>query len=123
MEKQSIIIIGHGSKSAEAIEDFNFIVDSTRKKTEDYEVYGAHMEIAKPSLEEVVAELSTAHARKIVVVPYFLFNGNHIKFDIPAKIKNLKEQYPHLEFKLGSPIGKEALMAEIMLKKALDTDI
>jgi len=75
------------------------------------------MELAEPSLEDVVANLSEKDILKVVVIPYFLFNGNHIKEDIPEKLDALKELYPAMEFSFGSPIGKEPLMADIMLKR------
>ena len=117
MKKHSVIVLGHGSKSDEAIEDFNYVVQTMREKTGNDNVFAAHMEMASPSLEEVVSEISTQEPAKVIILPYFLYNGNHIKKDIPSKIEILKEQYPNIEFVFGTPIGKEPLMAEIMLKK------
>lgn len=118
MQKQSIIILGHGSKSIHAIEDFNFIVEATKEKSENENVYGAHMELAKPSLEEVVAEISEKGISTIAILPYFLFNGNHIKMDIPKKILAIKKKYPKLNICFGTPIGKEPMMVDLMIKKA-----
>ncbi len=118
MQKQSIIILGHGSKSQEAVDDFNFVVDTLRTKTSGQNVFGAHMELAQPSLEEVVKNINPAEGSRIVVLPYFLFNGNHIKEDIPEKLVVLQKQYPQAEFVFGSPIGKEPMMADILLQQA-----
>lgn len=118
MEKQAVIILGHGSKSNDAIEDFDFIVQATREALNNEGVYGAHMELAEPSLENLVKKISNNRdVNKLAIVPYFLFNGNHIKKDIPAKIEKLKEQFPHIQFKLASPIGKELLMVDLLKKK------
>ncbi|MDA3892511.1 MAG: CbiX/SirB N-terminal domain-containing protein [Salinivirgaceae bacterium] len=115
--QQSVIILGHGSKSKDAIEDFNYVVESTKVKSGIEQVYGAHMELAEPSLENVVSELYSSGQTKLVILPYFLFNGNHIKEDIPTIIKRLEEKYRGLEIVFGSPIGKEPMMADIMMKK------
>ncbi len=118
MQKQeAIVILGHGSKSNDAIEDFNFIVETTKTKSEHQNVYGAHMELASPTFEEKVNELATQGIEKIIVIPYFLFNGNHIKEDIPAKIQALKKQFPNVQIQFGNPIGKEPMMADLLLKK------
>lgn len=117
MQKQAVIILGHGSKSPQAVEDFNFIVELLREKLNGMSVYGAHMELAVPSLEEVAAEIAQTEVRKVLVIPYFLFNGNHIKHDIPEILAQLKEQHPQLHFEFGKPIGREPLMAEIMYRK------
>lgn len=120
MQKQSVVIIGHGSKSSQASEDFNFVVDLLKEKMDHNNVYAAHMELSKPSLEEVVENLAKEKVDVVTIIPYFLFNGNHIKEDIPEKINALKVQYPNITFKFGTPIGKEPLMADIMLKKVME---
>ncbi len=117
MQKQSVIILGHGSRSKQAKEDFDYVVELLKEKIQNEHVYGAHMELTIPSLEDVVEKISQFPIEKVSIIPYFLFNGNHIKIDIPEKIEALKKIYPQLTFQFGSPIGKEPLMAEIMYKK------
>ncbi|TLX77013.1 hypothetical protein E9993_04825 [Labilibacter sediminis] len=120
MQKQSVIILGHGSKSAHAIEDFNYVVNILKQKMDHPFVFGAHMEMAQPSLEEVVENMNNEGVEKVTILPYFLFNGNHIKEDIPEKIELLEKAYPGINFSFGTPIGKEPMMADIMLKKVLE---
>lgn len=117
MQKQAVIILGHGSKSSQAIDDFNYVVDLLKQKMDNEFVFGAHMEMAQPSLEDVVKIIDNQDVDKVIILPYFLFNGNHIKEDIPEKIEILKKIYPTISFEFGTPIGKEPLMADIMLKK------
>lgn len=117
MQMQAVVILGHGSKSQEAMGDFNFVVNALKSKLDHKNVFGAHMELAEPSLEEVIADVYKNGLFEIFVLPYFLFNGNHIKIDIPEKIEALSNLYPSLNIRLGTPIGKEAMMADLLLKK------
>ncbi|MCL3781219.1 cobalamin biosynthesis protein CbiX [Prolixibacteraceae bacterium JC049] len=117
MTKQSIILLGHGSRSEEARNDFNFIIETMREKAPEKNIYGAHMELASPSLQEVVAELHAQNITDIFILPYFLYNGNHIKIDIPEIIEELKAKYPEMQFELGQPIGKNPAMADIILQQ------
>ncbi len=117
MQKQAIVILGHGSKSSQAVEDFNFIVESLKSRMDNEMVYGAHMELASPSLEEVVNEIAEQSVTEVVVIPYFLFNGNHIKQDIPEILEQLGQKYPNLKFLFGKPIGREPLMVDIIYQK------
>lgn len=120
MQKNALVLMGHGSKSKDAIDEFNYVVEVTKAKSTNMVVYGAHMDIAKPTLEEVILEISGIGVQKVVVMPYFLFNGNHIKFDIPKQIEALQLLYPKMEIIFGTPIGREPLMADLMLKKTVD---
>jgi sirohydrochlorin cobaltochelatase len=117
MQKQAIILLGHGSKSKDAIDDFNYVVELTKTKSGIEHLYGAHMELAEPSLEKVIAQLYSSGQKNVIILPYFLFNGNHIKMDIPSIIENLESLFPGLKIVFGTAIGKEPLMAEIMAKK------
>lgn len=119
MAQKALILMGHGSRSKQAIEEFDFVVEATQQKTKEFKVFGAHMEINDPTLERVVSEVDALGIQSVVVIPYFLFNGNHIKFDIPKQVEALQQQYPKIKITLGSPIAKEPLMADLMLKKAM----
>lgn len=117
MQEKNVILLGHGSKSKEAIDDFNFIVEAVKSKLGAKNVLGAHMELASPSLQDAVAQLYGLGERDVAIVPYFLYNGNHIKEDIPQIIDELKVQYPDLSIAFGRPIGKDISMADVIMKQ------
>jgi sirohydrochlorin cobaltochelatase len=117
--KEILLIVGHGSRSKDAQETFNSVVDMVRVKSENefFKVDGAHMELAHPSIEEKVKALAAQGVNRILMVPYFLYEGIHIKEDIPELIEKLNEEYPKIEFRLGRPIGKEPLLADLLINR------
>ena len=115
---RALLIIGHGSKSEAAVRTFHQIVEHTRAISAYAAVAGACMELSPPTIEQAVAEIASRHIDEIVVVPYFLYEGTHIRQDIPAKIRKVEEQYPAIQFRLARPIGFEPLMSELILKRA-----
>lgn len=118
--KEVLLIVGHGSRSKVAQKTFNSVVEMVQKKSdgEFYKVDGAHMELAKPSIEEKVESLALKGIDRILMVPYFLYEGIHIKKDIPELIEKLNEKYPKIEFRLGRPIGKEPSLADLLINRA-----
>lgn len=118
--KKAALIVGHGSRSQEAVAQFNQVVDRVRLNAGFSVVMGAHMELAEPDIPTVIKELADAATTDIVVVPYFLFMGNHIKKDIPEILNEQRLLYPHITFKLGNPIGFEPLVADILIKRATE---
>ena len=118
--KKAALIVGHGSRSQEAVAQFNQVVDRVRLNAGFSVVMGAHMELAEPDIPTVIKELADAAITDIVVVPYFLFMGNHIKKDIPDILNEQRLLYPHITFKLGNPIGFEPLVADILIKRATE---
>jgi len=120
---RSLLVIGHGSRSQDASDIFHKVVNLMKNSNEYQYILGAHMELAKPDVPEVVEELNKLQVKEIVVVPYFLYEGIHFKEDIPEIIENMSAQYPHITFKLAKPIGYEPALADILLKRAGDVSI
>ncbi|MDP4209848.1 MAG: CbiX/SirB N-terminal domain-containing protein [Bacteroidota bacterium] len=122
MKKVAVLIVGHGSKSAAAVKDFEGIVECVRAKGEYETVLGAHMELASPSIQESVDALYAEQYREIIVVPYFLYEGNHIRFDIPEILQEIQKKYPDLIFKFARHIGVEPSMADILIRRAKEME-
>ena len=116
--KKSLLIVGHGSKSADAVKAFDQIINVVREKSKFDHVAGAHMELSKPSIDEVVDNLAIEKSKQIIVAPYFLYEGMHIKKDIPEIIEKMSKKYPDIDFKMARPIGFEPVLADIILKRA-----
>ncbi|MBN2041900.1 MAG: CbiX/SirB N-terminal domain-containing protein [Spirochaetes bacterium] len=120
--KTALLVLGHGSRSKDAIDVFDKIVKRIQEKG-DYElVRGAHMELARPDIPEAVSEIAGLGANRVIMVPYFLYEGIHIKKDIPEIIEELKAKYKDIEFIFARPIGFEPLLADILLSRAKEAD-
>ena len=117
--KNAMIIIAHGSRSNDFVITFNKIVNSIKQLNNDFNfIKSASMEINKPTLEEVVLELANQDVKNIVIVPYFLFKGIHLKKDISNKISKLEELYKEIEFKFAEPLGFDETIVNLLLKRA-----
>ena len=113
----ALIVLGHGSRNAAATEQFNVVVEELCSRQDD-PVYAAFMELAEPSLPDAVAAAVATGAAEIVVQPCFLFDGNHIRRDIPELLAGLAAEYPDVSFKFGRPIGPDVRVADILLERA-----
>jgi sirohydrochlorin ferrochelatase len=120
--KKALIILGHGSRSKEAVETFNMTVSAIEKKSHFDIVKGAHMELAEPSLDDTVASIVEQGILQIIIAPFFLYAGMHIKKDIPEMIAALSQTYPGIDFRFARPIGFEPVLADIILKRAEEAE-
>lgn len=115
---RALIVLGHGSRSAEATAQFLQVTEILKAKSGEPLVYAAFMELAPPSLPEVAAQAIAAGATEIVVLPCFFFMGNHIKRDIPEILDALKAEYPAVTFHFAKPIGADPRIVDILLDRA-----
>jgi sirohydrochlorin ferrochelatase len=118
--KTALLVVGHGSKSKDAVAVFNRIIEEIRGKSSFDFVEGAHMELSSPGINETVDNLVSKGASTIIIGPYFLYEGMHIKRDIPDIISGMSKKYPDIIFTLAKPIGFEPVLADIILKRAQD---
>ena len=119
MEKV-IVFLSHGSRSEDFQKGINQIIDLVKEKRKDLKIYGANMELCSPTLEETIEKIvkEDKDITKIGIVPFFLFEGIHIKEDIPEIIEKLSEEYKNIEFSFGKPLGADPILADILLKRA-----
>ena len=114
---RALVVLGHGSRNPAATEQFHELVEQLRGRRRE-PVYAAFMELAEPGLAEAVAEAVKAGANEIVVQPCFLFDGNHIRRDIPEMLAVLASRHPAVGFRIGRPLGADARVAEILMERA-----
>jgi len=114
--KRAIIIIDHGSWKQEANQTLEELANLVREKTEDV-VYTAHMEYAKPSLDEAFNAAVADGAEFIFIFPYFLAPGQHSTQDIPQMCVRAAQKHPHLEWHCTHAIGTDSIMADLILQR------
>ena len=116
-----IVILGHGSRRAEANEG---LLEVARKVTEimEQEVTSAFMAHSTPNLPEVVLEKIKLGAQRIVIMPLFLFRGVHVSVDIHEELREIREKYPQVEIIFTPELGADdgiANLAGLRIKEVL----
>jgi sirohydrochlorin ferrochelatase len=113
----ALIILGHGSRNPAATAQFMELVEQLRVRS-DVPVLPAFMELAEPSLADAVAVAVVGGAAEVVVQPCFLFDGMHIRRDIPEMLSGFAAEHPAVEFRFGRPLGADARIADILVERA-----
>lgn len=82
--KTGIVLLSHGSRLDYGRQVIEELADMYRKTT-DYEVTVAFMEICEPNIPQSINKLieDKPDIERLVVVPVFLADGIHTKRDIP----------------------------------------
>jgi cobalamin biosynthesis Co2+ chelatase CbiK len=58
------------------------------------------LQFGKPGIEEAIETLIKEGAFEIYIFPYFLFNGSHVKEDLPLIKKNFESKYKGIKIKI-----------------------
>lgn len=117
--KSAYIVIVHGSRDKDANLAFEAFLKKCRNVLTGGEVYGAFLELAKPSIPEALESALQAGANEVFIVPMMFFSGRHVKEDIPRLIQEAKAKYPEADFHYSSPLADHPLMTELIKDKAM----
>ena len=103
--RPALLVVGHGTKSAEGCAEFAELVDLTQLREPWADVAGGFLELAPPPIQVAVARLVEAGHRTVDVVPLVLVAAGHSKGDIPAALEREERRHPGLSFRYGRPLG------------------
>lgn len=114
------IILGHGSRAPGASSGMERIAARLGERLPGCLVRVAHMELCQPGLGETIAACVAAGTREVVVVPYFLHHGNHLREDIPALLRQALAAHPGLTIRCGPPLGYDEAMVDLVQRRCAD---
>ena len=111
---KGVLIVGHGSRRKETEQILESVVEMARTKLQEIPTEIAYMELSERNIPTGLDALIAQGVDDIAVVPYFLFDGVHIKEDIPQAIEEYKSAHPNIKFNMGSPLGADQRLAAIL---------
>lgn len=115
--KMGVIVLGHGSKAPQALETLKEYGEMVKTASSCEIVEIASLQFNKPDLPEALDGVIAQGAKKIVIVPFFLYNGIHMQEDIPAVIRQEKEKFPDVDIVLANHLGADPRLVDIVLER------
>jgi len=109
-----IVIVDHGSRRLESNRRHEAFVEGWRARGRYDVVEPAHMEFAEPSIPTAFDACVAAGASTVVIVPFFLWPGNHCDRDIPALAAEASARHPGVDYLVAAPLGPHPLLIDIV---------
>jgi sirohydrochlorin ferrochelatase len=113
----ALMLIAHGSRHAEANSDLDHVAEQLRLRGWPIAV-ASFLELAPPDMDQGGALCVELGAKRVVMVPYFLSAGVHVRRDLTAARERLAVRYPAVEFVLAEPLGRHPLLIDIVQERA-----
>jgi sirohydrochlorin ferrochelatase len=112
-----IILFAHGSSVEEANQSVYELAGQIQSLGPFHFARAAFLELAHPDLGEAMAQAVQAGAERVIVIPYFLTMGIHLRRDLPNLIAPLRARYPQLAIDIAKSLEGHPLMAAIVLER------
>ena len=115
MSNPIVLVVGHGSRRAEAVAQFHAFIDALARQI-GQSVQHCFLELADPDLATGLsnAACEAGDGGEVVVLPLFLGGAAHQKNDLPAALRWARDRYPHVTFRYGTPLGPHANLVELL---------
>lgn len=113
-----VAVFAHGS----SVESANEAVRIVAKSISSDKAFPLHvtcfLDGGKPDLPVAIEQLLSQGATRILIVPYFLTVGLHLKRDLPDLIRQIQAAHPELPIEVTPPLDGHPALGEILLDRA-----
>ena len=116
----ALLLIAHGSRQPDANDDLHHVVEGLVRCGHAI-VEASFLELAEPDIEEGGARCVARGAGRVVLLPYFLSAGVHVRRDLTAARDRLATRFPGVEFRLAEPLGRHPLLLEVVADRIRET--
>ena len=107
-----IMVCGHGSRDAGAMEEFQLVAAGIRARMPGYPVETGYLEFARPVIRDGLKALVDQGVQRILAVPGMLFAASHVKNDLPWELNSFMADHPGVEIKFGRDLGIDPRLLE-----------
>ncbi|PKM55570.1 MAG: hypothetical protein CVV00_03365 [Firmicutes bacterium HGW-Firmicutes-5] len=115
--KKGLMILAHGSKVDETDQIMTKYLEAVSASVNYDQVEKAYLQMMLPSVEMAFLKFHEMSVRDLTILPFFIFNGNHIRMDIPAKLEEMTQLYPEVKIRLLENIGFDQKMADLIIER------
>jgi sirohydrochlorin ferrochelatase len=113
----ALLLVAHGSRHAAANDDLLHVARALEERGHPI-VEAAFLELAGPDIDEAGRRCVERGAERVVLVPYFLSAGVHVRRDLTAARDRLAARYPAVAWRLAEPLGRHPLLLDVVEARA-----
>jgi sirohydrochlorin ferrochelatase len=115
---KALLIAAHGSRKPAANDEIATLAAAIAAIAAGRfdRVRCAFLQLTAPLIPEVIAELVADGADEIVIFPFFIAAGSHVKSDIPNLVAEARGHHPHVRFRVAPHLGACEGIARFILE-------
>lgn len=115
-----VLVIGHGSSDKRAREAFVHTVNSLSQSY--HRVSFCFLELDQPSIEKAITQMVLQKPKTLLLMPYFLHKGAHIKHDVLQEVHSALEKNNFKEAFLTRHLGVDEKLVQLVLQRATEVE-
>jgi sirohydrochlorin ferrochelatase len=115
-----VVLIGHGSSDKNAHDAFVYAANAIRPYYRNVEF--CFLELDRPNIEDGIGQVVARDPQAILIVPYFLHKGAHIKRDVIKDLNAALDKYKFKNAFMGHHLGVDEKLVNIIIERAREVE-
>lgn len=117
----AVLLIAHGSRHAPANDDLHELAARLAARGDYPIVEPSFLELADPDIAAAGDRCVARGASRVLMVPYFLSAGVHLRRDLTAARDALTARHPGVAFVLGPALGPDPWLDRLVVERIRQT--
>ncbi|MEM0366939.1 MAG: CbiX/SirB N-terminal domain-containing protein [Candidatus Nitrosocaldus sp.] len=115
-EECDVLLIGHGSSDHDARRVFRLIGDRLKQYYRSLGI--CFLELDEPDIHDGIRIMLEREPKLLILMPYFLHNGEHMKHDIREDIEKALEEFkPSCSVIMAKHLGVDRRIAKVIMER------
>lgn len=115
--RTGILLFAHGSRIEEANRGVHELARQVQETGSLPYVRAAFLEMAQPDLTAAIEVAAQAGFGRILIIPFFLTMGVHLRRDLPELLAQQRKRHPGLKIQAGDSLEGHPLMPSLILDR------
>lgn len=115
-----VLLIGHGSSDRNAHDAFVHTADAIRLRYRN--VHHCFLELDSPNIEQGVAQAVSKSPLVLLMMPYFLHKGAHIKRDVVNDVRTALEKAQFSNAYMAHHLGVDDRLVNLVVERAKEVE-
>jgi sirohydrochlorin ferrochelatase len=115
-----VVLIGHGSSDRSARDAFTHAADAIRQYYR--QVNFCFLELDHPNIEEGIGQAVAGNPKVVLIMPYFLHRGAHIKTDVIKEVNAALGKYNFTSGFMARHLGVDEKLVDLVIERAREVE-
>jgi len=115
-----VLLIGHGSKDPDAKTSLQYVVDGLKDSYRN--VTHCWLEIEEPNIKQGIEVCAKNRPNVLIIVPYFLHRGAHVKRDIYEDLNPAMEESGIGDIFITEHLGTDDKLIDLVIERAKEVE-
>jgi len=114
----ALLLVGHGSREPGANRLLLDVARRLRRRFPGRVVAACFLEAARPDVPSGIDTCVRRGAARILIVPYFLYMGGHVRRDLPLLAARARRRHPGVRVGIAPHLGRDDRLVAIAADRA-----